>query len=107
MLSTIKTIIGISDATQDSLLNALIDLTSARLKSRIGSTTVPEQLNPVVIEVVIARYNRIGSEGPASHSVEGESMGWNNDDDFAPYEKDIQRWLSAQKDNKQGVVRFI
>lgn len=107
MLSTIKTIIGISDATQDSLLNALIDLTSARLKSRIGSTTVPEQLNPVVIEVVIARYNRIGSEGPTSHSVEGESMNWSNDDDFAPYEKDIQRWLSAQKDNKQGVVRFI
>lgn len=107
MLSTIKTIIGISDSSQDTLLEALLDITSARLESRIGADTVPEQLIPVVIEVVIARYNRIGSEGPTSHSVEGESMNWSNDDDFAPYEKDIQKWLSAQKGNKQGVVRFI
>lgn len=107
MLDTIKTIIGITDSSQDGLLNELLALVSARLMSRIGTETVPDQLSPVVIEVVVARYNRIGSEGPASHSVEGESMSWNNGDDFAPYEKDIQRWLSAQEGNKQGVVRFL
>ena len=52
------------------------------------------------------RFNRIGSEGFSSHSVEGESLSF-SDDDFAGYREDIQTYLDSQKEAKKGRVRFL
>ena len=84
MLNNLKLLLGITDNAQDERLNWLIASASQRLCILLGGEeTVPDTLEYVVVEVAAARFNRIGSEGYSSHTVEVESMSF-NDDDFAP-----------------------
>lgn len=109
MLEEIKTVLGLSDVpggTVDPILKVLIKTVTARLLVLIGATEVPEALQYIITEVVIARYNRIGSEGVASHGVSGETMQW-NDDDFTPYQKDIDAYRLSQDVEQKGKVRFL
>lgn len=108
MLNTIKNLVGIAanDADRDELLVSIINLTKARLKSKLGNIEPPEELQYIIIEVSVARFNRIGSEGLSSHSVEGESQSF-TDDDFKQFEGDIQTFLNSVKENTIGRVRFL
>ena len=106
MLEEIKTILGIADNALDSQLNIIIANTNARLKMLLGGLDVPEILNYVVTEVSVKRFNRIGSEGITSHTVEGESMSF-TDDDFAEFAGDIQAYLDSVSAAKKGKVRFL
>ena len=106
MLEEIKTILGIADKALDSKLNIIISNTNARLKMLLGGLDVPESLNYVVTEVSVKRFNRIGSEGITSHTVEGESMSF-TDNDFAEFAGDIQAYLDSVAAAKKGKVRFL
>ena len=106
MLEEIKIILGIADNALDSQLNIIITNATARLKMRLGGIDVPESLNYVVTEVSVKRFNRIGSEGITSHTVEGESMSF-SDDDFAEFAGDIQAYLDSVAAAKKGKVRFL
>lgn len=111
MIQDILTLLGLTEVTEEmqSKLETIIDITSNRLKLRLGGVNaVPDALSYIVTEVSIVRFNRIGSEGLASHSVQGETMNW-SDKDFDPYENDIQTWLSMQTDpsTNRGRLRFI
>lgn len=109
MLEEIKRLLGLAedDTGQDGVIKIIISLTSARLRNLLGGVgEIPEGLLYIVTEVSVARFNRVGSEGLASHSVEGESMSW-GDDDFAPYTGDIESYTSGQEGMRKGKVRFL
>lgn len=110
MLEKILKLLGLENPTtaMRDRVETIVELTEQRLMLMLGQSTIPEALSYVVVEVTIARFNRIGSEGLASHSVQSESMTW-SDDDFKPYLNDIQTWLDAQEDpqTNRGRVRFI
>ena len=106
MLDEIKIILGIADNALDSQLNIIIANTKARMKMLLGGLDVPESLNYVIAEVSVKRFNRIGSEGITSHTVEGESMSF-SDDDFAEFAGDIQAYLDSVAAAKKGKVRFL
>ena len=111
MLEQVLTLLGISDPTDEvtSLLNQIIGMTSQRLQLRLGVSAVPTELEYIVVEVSIVRFNRIGSERLSSHNVEGESMSWTEEDDFKPYMEEINGWLSRQEEPPQyvGRLRFL
>lgn len=110
MLKQTLLLLGLSDATEDVIekVQTVLDLTEQRLSVLLGSMAVPSALSYIVVEVAISRFNRIGSEGVSSHTVQGESMTW-TDDDFEPYKDEIQDWLNDQDDPniKRGRIRFI
>jgi hypothetical protein len=106
MLDNLKMLLGIEDTDQDSKLNLILSNTIARLKLLLGGIDPPEEMNHIILDVAIMRFNRIGSEGLASHSVEGESLSF-ADQDFNGFANEIQAWLDSQKDNKRGKVRFL
>lgn len=108
MLKDLKLMLGIdaSDTSLDDKLNLIINLAIARLTILLGGIEPPESMEHIILEVSIIRFNRIGSEGLSSHSVEGESLSF-NDNDFAGYADEIQAFLSAQKDTSRGRLRFI
>lgn len=109
MLDEIKIILGITDESSDTVdpvLKVLIKTVTARLLVLAGVTEVPDALRYIVTEVVIARYNRIGSEGVSSHGVFGETMQW-SDDDFTPYQKDIDAYRLSQAAERKGKVMFL
>ncbi len=96
MLDQVKTLLGLSDESQDEKLKSVITLTSARLASLLGVKDVPEEMQYIAIEASIRRFNRIGSEGMSSHNVEGESVSY-RDNDFADFMDDIQAWKTAHE----------
>lgn len=108
MLEDVKELLGIAedDKTMDTRLNIIIAATTKRLKVLLGGLDVPDDLKYIVTDVSIMRFNRIGSEGLSSHSVEGESLSFASND-FGPYMDDIQSYLNAQKEATKGKVRFL
>lgn len=108
MLEQVLELLGISDPTEEvtALLNTIISMTQQRLKLRLGASAVPSDLEYIVVEVSIVRFNRIGSERLSSHNVEGETMTWNNEDDFKPYMAEINGWLAQQTEPPKYVGRL-
>lgn len=108
MLEKLKKLVGIAleDTDKDETLNLILDFTRQRLKVKLGNIEPPAELDYIIIEVSVIRFNRIGSEGLASHSVDGESLSF-SDKDFDGFENEIQAWLDAQNESKIGKVRFI
>jgi len=94
------------DTSQDDKLKLIISATTARLRMLLGGIEPPESLDYIIREVSIRRFNRIGSEGMASHTVEGESISF-SDSDFGGFEDDIQAYLDTQKESTKGRVRFL
>ena len=108
MLDNLKMMLGISadDTDLDSKLKLILSNTTARLKLLLGGIDPPDEMNHIVLDVAIMRFNRIGSEGLASHTVEGESLSF-VDSDFDGFAGEIKAWLESQKESTRGKLRFI
>lgn len=106
MLESIKLLLGLESNDRDDLLKLIISSATARLKVLLGGIEPPESLGYIIIDVSVRRFNRIGSEGMTSHTVEGESLSF-SENDFAGYEDDIQAYLDTQKESARGRVRFL
>lgn len=108
MLETLKSLLGLTekDEQRDIKLNHILTFARQQLKVRLGGLEPPAELEYIIIEVAIKRFNRIGSEGYDSHTVEGESITL-NDKDFDSFDVDIQEWLNSQKGSTKGKLRFL
>lgn len=108
MLDNLKMLLGIAvdDTDLDDKLRFILACTVARLKLLLGGIDPPDEMNHILIDVSIMRFNRIGSEGLSSHSVEGESLSF-NDSDFDGFMPEIQAWLDSHKESTRGKVRFL
>lgn len=108
MLNNIKLMLGIAtdDTARDDLLKLIVSSALARLRTLLGGVEPPESLDYIIVDVAVRRFNRIGSEGMESHTVEGESVTF-TDSDFAGFEDDIQAFLDTQKESARGRVRFL
>lgn len=108
MLNNLKLMLGIdaSDNSRDDLLNLLLSTAEARLSLLLGGLEPPASMEHIIREVSIIRFNKIGSEGMGSHTVEGESLSF-AEDDFASFADEIQAYLNAQTETKRGRVRFL
>ena len=109
MLKKIKALLGFAetDTDIDSKLKIIIELVTSRLALLTGFTgDVPEELEHIVIEVSVARFNKIGSEGYQIHVVEGEHYNYSNDD-FAPFAAEIAEYKAQKKKESHRKVCFL
>lgn len=106
MLNNLKLMLGIADSDRDGLLELIISGVTSRLKVLLGGIEPPDTLSYIVLNVSIIRFNKIGSEGMAIHTVEGESQHF-TDNDFAGFMSDIEAWLTSREGSTQGKVRFL
>ena len=108
MLNNLKLMLGIetTDTSIDAKLQLLISTATARLTLLLGGIKPPESMDHIIREVSIIRFNKIGSEGMTSHTVEGESLAF-SDNDFAAFADEIQAFLDTQKESARGKVRFL
>ena len=110
MLSNLIILLGLNESELDdamkSKLNLIISGATARLKLLLGGAEPPEEMDHIILDVSVARFNRIGSEGLTGHTVEGESLSF-TDNDFSQFSDEIQAWLEQQKDSGRGKLVFI
>ena len=107
MLERIKTVLDIDDNEQDDVLNILMSNVKSHLKGML-QTDVPTDLNYIVEEITIRRFNRIGTEGMQSESVEGHSITFYAlEKEFTPYEKIIDSYKNPPEKPGRGRVIMI
>lgn len=92
-LNKIKSILSISDSSQDTVINDILELIEARLQAKTQQEYVPEELSYIVVEASISRFNRINDEGKQSAS-ESEVSATYQTDDLAPFADDIADWVA-------------
>lgn len=95
------------NGTQAEQLAVIESMTRDRLTILLGGLTIPEELEYIVTEVSVKRFNRIGSEGAQHHNVEGEVFMWSDTDDFAGYMDEINKYLEDLDGATRGRVRFL
>lgn len=94
IIEQVKALLGIEDDLQDNLLAVIQNLTESHFKAYTNQNTIPEELSYIIVEVMVKRFNRLGSEGMSSQTVEGLNMSFELDD-FAEYDKVIQRQFAS------------
>lgn len=95
------------NGTQTEQLAVIENMTRDRLTLLLGGLSIPDELEYIVTDVSIKRFNRIGSEGATSHNVEGETLSWASNDDFNDYLDDINKYLETLDGATRGRVRFL
>ncbi|WP_270324644.1 phage head-tail connector protein [Lactococcus petauri] len=109
-MSLTEDIKSLLSGTPDERLEVIEKRTRERLLVIIGSSIkeVPQELDYIVMDVVLKRFNRIGQEGMQSYSQEGLSMTF-SESDFDEYADEIESWRKskeAEGDKKIGRFRL-
>ena len=96
--------------SSDERLEVIEKRTRERLLLILGSDLkeVPSELEYVVLDVSLKRFNRIGQEGMQSYSQEGLNMTF-SESDFDEYADEIESWRKskeAEDDKKLGRFRL-
>lgn len=94
-LEIIKESIGVTDNLQDSLLTSILARTESIILVYINEDVLPKQLNGVLIDSSIAKYNRSGDEGYASVSIAGTSYAYQSI--LEEYYLILDRYLNNKK----------
>ncbi|MCT3126531.1 phage head-tail connector protein, partial [Lactococcus lactis] len=101
----IKKLLG---GSSDERLEVIEKRTRERLLLILGSDIkeVPSELEYVVLDVSLKRFNRIGQEGMQSYSQEGLSMTF-SESDFDEYADEIESWRkSKETEGDKKIGRF-
>jgi Phage gp6-like head-tail connector protein len=107
MLQRIKTILDIEDNRQDEVITIIMENVSNHLKALLGKE-IPAELNYIVEEITVRRFNRLGTEGMKSEEVEGHSVTFYDlKDEFVPYEDVIDAYKADNGVTGRGKVLFI
>lgn len=73
LLEKIKLRLGINDNNKDLLLADLLEDVIEDIKEHIKSDDISNVANSIIVDLVIIKYNRLGTEGLASESYSGVS----------------------------------
>ena len=105
ILDEIKISLELSSFDKDELLLSLISRSTRQVLNYIKEDKMPGELEYIVIELVIARYNRIGSEGLNSENSDGVSFSYNNNvlDNF---KNDLDKYIDNKKSASNNKVRM-
>lgn len=96
---------------RDELIDVLLDYAEARFKLVVRQAelefempvtgAIPSELDWIIDEAVALRFNRIGSEGYTSESIEGHAITFDSSD-FARYANDIYAYFKAESGSTRG-----
>ncbi len=103
VVEKVKILAGITDDKQDAVISILEEMTRNQLAMMVDERSVPPPLEAIVLQVTLARFNRLGNEGMQSYSQEGESITYPASD-FDAYSSVIDRYIA---DSKRGKIVFF
>ena len=96
LLNRIKTLLNVEG--NEELITEIVNITEAKILNYINAIEMPVELEFVLIELSVQRFNRIGSEGIASESIDGKSVSY--DDDFVGYKHYLDDYISRNSVRK-------
>lgn len=109
MIDKIKTLLGVTDNLQDGVINQIVEDVTSHLALMLGKA-VPLEIEFIVREISIRRFQRLGSEGMKSELVEGHRVDFYDlDKEFDPYLSIIEKFQEVEPSDepKRGRVMFL
>ena len=105
-LDKLKRRLGISDTTQDDLLNDLLEDAQSYFIAITGANAVDTRYEFIINDVTAKLYNRKGSEGMESESVDGYSTSYAQDL-FSDYMGILERDFGLNDEYRQKGRVFL
>lgn len=108
-LETVKTLTGVDNEQITTIYNMYERRLFDRLEQSLPELVeIPTELEYILTECTIARFNRIGSEGMESESMDGHTAKY-VDKDLSDYEHAIQAYIDLHVivPPTKGVIRFL
>ena len=96
LLNRIKTLLNVEG--NENLIYEIVNITESKILNYINATEIPKELEFVLIELSVQRFNRIGSEGISSESIDGKSVSY--DDDFVGYKHYLDDYINRNSIRK-------
>ena len=99
LLNRIKTLLELGyDNDNDGLIYEIVEITKAKILNYINEKELPKELEFILIELAVERFNKIGSEGIASESIDGKNVSY--DDSFENYKLYLDDYIFRNNKNK-------
>lgn len=99
LLNRVKVLLGITNNDNEELLREIIEITKSKILNYVNESELPNELEFVLVELAIKRFNRIGSEGFTSETVDGKTMSY-EDSEFEGYKKYLDDYICKNNINK-------
>lgn len=102
----------VGSGAEDSQLDACIALARSALAARLSQygyrKDIPESLTHIVVELAVARFNRVGAEGMTEESVEGHHAKYQSFADLLEeYDGEIREAATEGGIPSERKVRFL
>lgn len=108
IIQNIKLDLEITDNLQDELINMLLRRVIKHFKAEYGVSEIDDAYSFIFEDCVIKRFNRRGSEGAQSESVEGHSVSYyENKNEFLPYDDMLQKAFGQSGQSRPGRVFIL
>ena len=98
-LKRLRIILGVDN--QDDLLLEILRITEERILAYTGFRDIPDDLQWLLVELAAQRFNRIGSEGFSSESVDGNSVSYDTiNDSIGEYKAFLDNYVKENTSKK-------
>ena len=107
LLDRIKLMLGINDNDRDALLTEIVRLSAMPLLLYIKQDNIPGELEWIVVELSVARFNKIGAEGLSQEQSDNIRNTYETNvlDKYISY---LDKWVEANTEVIQTPkVRFF
>ncbi|MGT2829038.1 phage head-tail connector protein [Streptococcus hillyeri] len=105
VIDNVKLDLDIDDILQDDLLDMLLQRVIKHFKAEYGVSEIDDAYSFIFEDCVIKRFNRRGSEGASSESVEGHSVSYyENKNEFLPYDDMLQKAFGQSGQSQKGRI---
>ena len=109
MIDDVRVLLGLTDESQDSLLSIYERQAKQKILNRLGINRFPSQFNYIVVEYMVYKFRKRGTEDASMIKEDVLSKSLLNDNDFFnQFENEFKRFLENEdKRNKRTVLRFL
>lgn len=109
MIDDVKVLLGLTNDSQDSLLSIYEKQAKQKILNRLGTVKFPSQFEYIVVEYVVYKFRKRGTEDASIVKEDVLSKSILRDDAFFnQYESEFRKYLENEnKRNKRTVLRFL
>lgn len=109
MIDDVRVLLGLTDESQDSLLSIYERQAKQKILNRLGIAKFPNQFEYIVIEYMVYKFRKRGTEDASMVKEDVLSKSLLSDNEFFnQFENEFKRFLENEdKRNKRTVLRFL
>ena len=107
VIDRVKIMLGITDDSRDELLAEIARLVAMPVLLHIKQNEVPGELEWIVVELAVARYNKIGAEGYTEEKSDNIQNKY-EENTFNKYVPFLNEWIERNSEpTTEPKVRFF